>query len=152
MTNNQTGHLGQVLAATVLPTIEVHVKTPSGKLEKCRALLDTGSDSSFISEQCVQKLTLPRRKSKIGVTGISGNSTVVDHGTSHLQLVDRMSRVHQVSAFILPKLTSLLPSKSIKVPANIQSYEIEISDPNFYKSGKIDIILGMDIYEKIVGH
>ena len=150
MTNNHTGHLGQVFAATVLPTNEVHVKTPSCKLETCRASLDTGSDSSFISEQCVQKLTLPRRKSIIGVTGISGTSTVVDHGTSYLQLVDRMSRVHQVSAFILPKLTSLLPSKSIKVPANIniQSYEIEFSDPNFYKSGKIDIILGKDIYEK----
>ena len=67
----------------------------------------------------------------MSVTGISGTSTVVDHGISYLQLVDRMSRVHQVSAFILPKLTSLLPSKSIKVPANIQSYEIEFSDPNF---------------------
>ena len=48
--------------------------------------------------------------------------------------------------------TSLLPSKSIKVPANIQLYAIEFSDPNFYKTGTIEIILGTDIYEKIVGH
>ena len=63
-----------------------------------------------------------------------------------------MSNVHQVSAFILPKLTSLLPSKSIQVPANIQKFEIEFFDSKFHKSGKIDIILGMDIHEKIVGH
>ena len=58
-----------------------------------------------------------------------------------------MSNVHQVSAFILPKLTSLLPSKSFQVPANIQKFEIEFFDSKFHKSGKIDIILGMDIRE-----
>ena len=101
VTNHQTGNLGQFFVTTFLPTIEVHVKTPSGNLEKCRALLDTGSDSSFIREQCVQKLALPRRRPKISVTGISGTSTVFDLGTSYLQLVDRLSRVHQVSAFNL---------------------------------------------------
>ena len=51
---------------------------PDGSSSRVRALIDSGSSASLISEQLVQSLRLNRTKQKVSVTGIGGVSPNVD--------------------------------------------------------------------------
>ena len=59
---------------TLLMTSQPIVSTPSGTAVQARALLDTGSAASFISERLVASLTLPRVRQIIRISGIAGSS------------------------------------------------------------------------------
>jgi hypothetical protein len=47
---------------TLLATAIVEVRNKSGQYISCRALLDSGSQSHFITERCTHRLRLPRKQ------------------------------------------------------------------------------------------
>jgi len=55
---------------TLLATAIVEVRNKSGQYVPCRALLDSGSQSHFITERCVQRLRLPRTQTHTSIQGI----------------------------------------------------------------------------------
>ena len=55
----------------LLATAIVEVQNKSGQYVPCRALLDSGSESSFITERCVQRLRLSRTETHASIQGIS---------------------------------------------------------------------------------
>ena len=57
---------------TLLMTCQVLVRAPDGSKVKVRALLDSASSSSFVSERLVRNLCIPRSRYKITVSGVAG--------------------------------------------------------------------------------
>ena len=150
--NSHLGHEGIFSAKHILPTVEVSVMSKTGIAHKCRALLDSGSELTFISEECVQRLQLKRLKSEIIINGIGCSSKSTTRGKTDLTIVDENSISYDVSAFILPRLTAAIPSSPLKVPELIKFPNIKLSDPNFAKPSNIDIIIGIDLYEQVIGN
>jgi len=71
---------------TLLATAIVEVRNKSGQYVPCRALLDSGSQSHFITERCVQRLRLPRTQTHTSIQGISNVNTSTGHSVSiHLR-------------------------------------------------------------------
>ena len=56
----------------ILPTAMVSIEDDSSNVIKCRALLDSGSQMSLISEEAVQRMKLKRQKQSLNVNG-NGN-------------------------------------------------------------------------------
>ncbi|UYV80538.1 hypothetical protein LAZ67_19000508 [Cordylochernes scorpioides] len=59
----------------LLSTAIVRVRAENGSFHPCRALIDTGSQRSLITENCREKLNLPVKKSQLTVFGI-GNQPI----------------------------------------------------------------------------
>ncbi|XP_028982417.1 uncharacterized protein LOC107045061 [Diachasma alloeum] len=137
--------------SVLLATARVKVISPRGFTTKARALIDQGSEVSFISEQLVNQLHLQRRASTVELVGISGIKSghtrgivsvilQASHGTYQLQL----------NAHILKKLTAIIPSFSCS-SARIGSLQnLHLADPHYLRPGPIAIILGADNYGRII--
>ncbi|XP_015118397.1 uncharacterized protein LOC107042040 [Diachasma alloeum] len=147
----QNMNQGEADQQSVLATAPVKVISPRGFTTKARALIDQGSEVSFISEQLVSQLHLQRRASTVELVGIGGINSghtrgivsvilQASHGTHQLQL----------NAHILKKLTTIIPSFSCS-SARIGSLQnLQLADPHYLRPGPIDIILGADNYGQII--
>lgn len=133
----------QVLLATAI----VYVQDTDGCLHRLRALLDQGSQVSFVSEETAQLLRLPRRAVNINVVGIGG---VAAGNSSHSIELHVHSRINQtrvtcVNALVIRKLSNLAMSvNKTKQWPHIDG--LQLADPEFPRQSKIDILIGGDIY------
>lgn len=64
----------------LLATARVRVANRFGTLHLARALIDQGSETSFVSEALAQKLLLPRKHASVSVIGVGGTQTGVAKG------------------------------------------------------------------------
>ncbi|XP_055588990.1 uncharacterized protein LOC129741289 [Uranotaenia lowii] len=136
------GHPHQVLLATaVIKLIDDH-----GNTHLARALLDSGSECSFVTESFSQQLKSRRTKVHLSISGIGLSST---HARCKLRTTIQ-SRVTQFSTIVeflvLPKLTLNLPSATLDISKWNLPKEIELADPTFYRNSPIDIILGAEVF------
>ena len=105
--------------------------------------------ASFVTESCVQRLGLKRKKHSVTIHGIGGNVCSKSSGYVTLPL-DSHVRGFAVDCVILPQLTRTLPSDFVPV-AKLQTLNnVNLADPQFNVPGPIDVILGMDVYHDVV--
>lgn len=137
-----------VLLATVL----IKVMTPTGYPLQLRALIDPGSEASFITESAAQLLSLKKKKIFVNISGVGKTIT----GTSTYRVTFTLiSCVNanfslQLNALVLTKLTALLPSQNIPLANWNHVSNLPLADPSFNKTNKIDVLLGSDVYPFIM--
>ncbi|XP_014211226.1 uncharacterized protein LOC106641333 [Copidosoma floridanum] len=140
------------ISSVILATAQIEILGPSGTIIKARALLDQGSESSFVTESMVQLLRLPKIPIQITLEGIGASHSGVSKAIVTLRL--RSLRSTQLSlefsALVLPRLTSHLSDRSSPIlqPSSIR--KLELADPEFWKGGSVDVILGADVYGKLL--
>ncbi|XP_052752341.1 uncharacterized protein LOC128200981 [Galleria mellonella] len=136
----------------ILPTAQIKVKAKNGSTYVLRALVDQGSQASFVTEAAVQLLNLDRTPVIGKVTGISNSQEVTTNSMVTLTIHCKnpsLSRI-EVNAYILRKLTSLLPSREFPQGTWPSSMQLDLADPNFYKPSPIDVVLGADVHAHII--
>ncbi|XP_036344183.1 uncharacterized protein LOC118753418, partial [Rhagoletis pomonella] len=140
----------QVLLSTALINISNPLTSQSLNV---RALLDCGSQSSFITQSLKDKLHLQANSSDIiNIVGIGDNETsnLIETCTAQLTSLTEPFKITQ-SFLVLPKLTGDLPkctidAKQFQLPKNTQ-----LVDPSFNKSTPVDILIGAEIFWDIIG-
>nr|XP_029710301.1 uncharacterized protein LOC109422104 [Aedes albopictus] len=136
--------------AFILPTAVIRVRGGSGELLQARALIDSGSEASLISEACVQKLGLPRSNGKVVVSGLGQQTAGTTRGLVKLVIANRFENaiVLQTSAFVMGRLTSTLPTQHCRVHPSLLDNQLQenLADPAYQTPGPIDIILGSDVF------
>ncbi|XP_051155785.1 uncharacterized protein LOC127278229 [Leptopilina boulardi] len=116
-----------------------------------RILLDSGSELSFISEQLVAKLNLPRQYSNIPIVGIGGTASGTTRGMVSIKLQSTHSdQILLLNAYILSKLSSTLPSISLNAQSIPEFKNLQLADPHYFHSSRIDIIIGADHYGQLL--
>lgn len=139
--------------AVLLSTAMVRVLDRDDTYHRARALIDGGSQSTFVSEEFVKKLGLrTQRSGSVAVKGIGGNALQGCKG----DVVLRISPCHAdqpvlvTSGLVLNKVADNLPSCSL--PNNLAKYYngLQLADDQFYKSGKIDLLIGADLMSDIL--
>lgn len=145
LTPNSTSH-----STVVLGTALVKIVGPNGRSYVFRALLDSGSMGDFLSEHAAQLLGVPRQRSDVQVTGLSGTSAQT-RGLLHLQ-VENVSGNKLASGHpfhVLDKISPLLPRTrlSSKVIELTNSYVL--ADPTFYLPSSVDVLLGNKLLPSI---
>ncbi|XP_073814290.1 uncharacterized protein [Musca autumnalis] len=136
-----------VLLGTAIVQIDVN-----GVIFAARALIDSGSQATFISEKLQRRLNLPIKKVNARISGL--NDALA--GSTEKQCTFWLKSPHsdsfevQVSSLVLPRLTGKLPSYTLDIP-DIYSLGIApLADLKFAKSDQVDILLGGDIYPQIL--
>lgn len=134
-------------SSVLLATAQVLVDSRNGCKFILRALLDQGSQASFVTEATVQLLNLTRKTVSGWVSGVGGEQTRIKHMVS-LIVKSRYNpqALVRVNAYVLRSLTTLLPNTDIGSPEWSDIINLELADPGFTTPGKIDILLGAEVY------
>ena len=129
----------------LLPTAMVQIKGSDNTYHMFRALLDTGSMASLITEAVVKKLNLKRKNVKKQI------QCVADLGRSITSAVDVTIRSTKTdfstntTAMIVPNISSLLPAEPINTSKWSHIKQVPLADENFNHPGTIDILLGVGV-------
>ncbi|UYV79361.1 hypothetical protein LAZ67_17002296, partial [Cordylochernes scorpioides] len=135
----------------LLSTAIIHIQDVNGEDQNCRALLDNGSQRSLITEKCAAKLGIPIRRKRIAVGGLgdqlveSSLGEVLIRFSSHF---DHQS--FETTALVLTKLTNNIPSFTVKKINYSHMKGLILTDPSYFKSREIDVILGSDIVFNLI--
>jgi hypothetical protein len=133
-----------------LPTALIQATTPDGRKEFLRALIDQGSQATFITESAVQKLRLRKKKVYTEIFGMGSSSAGVAQSQVKLQLKPRFPSKFsiQIEALVLPKLTNLLPESEFAY--NHSWDNLVLADPTLNKPGLVDMLIGADYVGDII--
>lgn len=137
-------HLAQNNGTTVLPTALVEI-LHAGETFVVRALLDGGSERSFISKRMQQQLGLPIERHNTQISGLGGTIVGNSQGKCNVKIKSRNSNFSlTINAIIVLKLAHFLPSKRVNVHKIGEIADLNLADPYFYKPSPIDMIIGSD--------
>jgi hypothetical protein len=117
-----------------------------------RALLDSGSEVSFITASLRQRIGLSCTSTNISLLGVSAQVTATSSKLCSFAispLNDKNMRVN-CSAFVLPRISGNLPSITVDWQDNITLPSIDLADKHFYQSASVDLLLGADLYPHII--
>ena len=138
---------------TLLITCQVIASSPDGTTTQARALLDTGSAASFVSECLATGLNLTRSHQTFRISGIAGSfPSSQTHSAVNLFISSscQPEKKLNLTAVVLPKITQDLPVSPVSVKGSWRHLQdIQLADPHFGKTGRIDLLLGIDVYAEI---
>lgn len=115
----------------------------------CRALLDSGSQSNFISESLCKRLNITRHKINHVVKGVALALAKISEQIN-ISIGSCYSDFNiKINCLVLPQITDKLPlihfdKKVLNIPSNIQ-----LADPNYNIPGEIQLLLGASVFWNI---
>ncbi|XP_037823862.1 uncharacterized protein LOC119612203 [Lucilia sericata] len=117
-----------------------------------RALIDSGSEGSFISERLFNLLKLPSTRTNAQVSGLNNTiSASVDKQCSFvISSILNPDIKLLVTALVVPQLSGSLPSKTFDRSLFSKLPPIQLADPHFHTSSKVDILIGGDVFPSIM--
>ena len=141
---------------TLLMTCQLLVHSPDSTALKARALLDSASSTTFISDRLTQALQLHKSSRNIKISGIAG---LTHHSPLHSVVNFDISPTSsprekiQVSAVAVPRVAGDLPSQPVHWNASwAHLSDLQLADPDFGRTGKVDTLLGIDVYANVLLH
>lgn len=137
--------------AVLLGTAVVLVRGASGELQPVRALLDSGSQISAISRKVSDRLGLRRSQWTASVTGLSGHQVPEVAGTVqiHVQSRHEAAQLMLVKAWVLPTITSDIPSQRLATGIKKSCSHLQLADPYFDTPGPVELLLGADVFPQV---
>jgi hypothetical protein len=134
----------------LLATAIVEIRNKSGQYEPCRALLDSASQSHFITERCAQRLRLMKTQTHSSTKGISNVNTATHHSVS-IELRSRHTGWHTtLDCDILSNITGKTPSIHLDTSTWKIPTDIKLADEQFDQPGGIDLLIGAELFYDIL--
>lgn len=129
----------------------VSIESFSGEKIAFRALIDQGSQSSFISENAVQLLRLRKIPMKVEIVGVGERVTTANHADD-ITISPRFE-----SPYVL-KTRAIVMSKLAKIAKTSMSYDnsfdhinhLHLADPSYFESTPMDLMLGAAEFAQII--
>ncbi|XP_070075699.1 uncharacterized protein [Drosophila takahashii] len=123
-----------------------------GSNYQARALIDSGSEATFITERLFNLIKLPFQVIQAQVSGL--NQTVSAETKKLCQFTirspTRPSLQLNTTAYVLPQIAGNLPSCPLPQHFLRDLPELPLADPKFYESAQIDLLIGADILPSIL--
>ncbi|GFQ98842.1 DUF1758 domain-containing protein [Trichonephila clavata] len=131
----------------LLSTAFVYIRDGCGEYKKCKAILDSTSQASFITNNCATFLGLKRSKINIPVEGLNGATVTVGQQINTVMSSKNNEFVTDIEFLVVPKITDLTPSEQTDITNMQLPKGITLADPQFFEPSKIDILLGAKTFE-----
>lgn len=150
MNNTSTSLQAIVTTQVILSTATVNILDKDGNYHKCKLLLDSGSQSNFITEDLANILGLSKSNVDIPVIGFNETLTNIKQSVrTSIKSNDGRFTV-TLSFLIVPKITGRIPVSFIKrddlnIPTNIR-----LADPHFYVPGEINLLIGAELFYQLL--
>ncbi|XP_037826677.1 uncharacterized protein LOC119614634 [Lucilia sericata] len=123
-----------------------------GTKYQVRALIDSGSEGTFISERLLNTHKLPSHPTNAQISGLNNTISAKVQRQCSLVLGSNMDSdiAIPITALVVPHLSNNLPSQNYSFSRFSSIPNIQLADPKFYSSSKIDMLIGGDIFPMIV--
>lgn len=115
-------------------------------------LLDSASESNFISEELCQRLKLRRNRVFIPVSGITDTKTDIPVKHTVDATISSTNNGFKVNMefLVMSKITGGLPSRSVEISNWNIPKNIVMADPWFNVKNKIDMLLGSQMFFRMM--
>ncbi|UYV70007.1 hypothetical protein LAZ67_7001452 [Cordylochernes scorpioides] len=145
-------HVRTAIPTALLATARVRLVGPRGVGVTVRALLDQGSQSSFVHRDLLHHLTIPVHKVNAQIFGI--NDTKGEHVKQMVSCsvasLTESGWTMPIRALVVGRMTGILPSRDLRIPVPSSWKTLPLADPQFETSGRVDVILGADVYGNLL--
>ncbi|XP_058448937.1 uncharacterized protein LOC131428894 [Malaya genurostris] len=134
----------------LLLTAVVDIFDQDNKVHPCRILLDSASQVNLISKAMVRSLGLNQFHSNVTVAGVNNTRTHASTG-SVIHIRSRYSSFEaNIKCLVTENVTAELPTSTINIRQWELPPEIQLADPSFNHSGKVDLLLGNQLFLKLL--
>ena len=150
---NSTTMQSQQVPDALLMTASVLLKGPGGHEMQARAFIDPGAALSLISSRVTQILNLPLEPNRISFSTVQGTPC---KGSKHITSVT-IAPLHgkkeiKCRPAVVQTVTEDIPNKTL---ASVHEFPhltgLQLADTNFNVPGRVDILLGADLWFQIQG-
>ncbi|XP_072403039.1 uncharacterized protein [Diabrotica undecimpunctata] len=131
-----------VLLATAL----VQVIDKFNKPHTVRALLDSGSQSSFISSNLCDILNLETENINMAVVGLNSSKSHIKKKCEISVESLHSSYSVKLSCLIINEITGIQPTTVVNINRLNIPKNIILADPEFHKPGPIDLLIGANLF------
>ncbi|KAL1138991.1 hypothetical protein AAG570_009052 [Ranatra chinensis] len=138
-------------SSVLLATALVKLYTSKTNFIIVRAVLDSASQASFVSEAAVNSLKIKRDHSAIPISGI-GLSDSQSSGLSHVSVASLSGAVVSTNHpfLVLPVITRVASSLPPSPEFTAALKNVVLADPSFNSAAPIDCLLGASIFSTIL--
>ncbi|GFX91828.1 integrase catalytic domain-containing protein [Trichonephila clavipes] len=132
----------QILLCTAL----IQVRDIWGNYQTCRCLLDSGSQASLITNECIERQGLRKEKANVRISCLGASDTRIN-GVAEIPFTSHFSSQNSfhASVYVINKIVGMIPHLDLDSSMRELFGDISLADPAFYKSGPIDVLLGVDL-------
>ena len=138
------------------PPPSLLIDAPDGSSIEARAILDSASSVSFITERLVQTLCLHRSHQNARISGVAcltHKSPLQSIANFNISSVYSPTKKIDVAAIVVPRVTCDLPLQPTPFNSRWKHLDdITLSDPDFGHPGRVDMLLGIDIFVEALMH
>lgn len=141
------GNYSQILLATAKLTLV----SQSGVKVSARALLDSASQTSFITLDLYKRLNSDGYRKIINIQGISDSVTQTDRMID-VQIQSHVDKTFKMDAScaVLNKITCPLPHSVVEAQTLQIPRDFKLADPLFHTPSKVDMLIGADLYFDLI--
>ncbi|XP_055918357.1 uncharacterized protein LOC129950441 [Eupeodes corollae] len=154
--SNQISHVSTYLGSNstsqiLLATAKVKISTATGDFI-FRALIDQGSQVSFVTEYCVQTLELKKNPIHCVIDGIGSKTSDACKNFVELKLNSCINSKFTllVKALVMTSISNYFPVAKLNSSFYFDIGNLTLADPQFAEPGRIDILLGADVLHEII--
>lgn len=151
----QSTHTNNVVTQLVqnktifLSTALVHVYDKNNQCHVLRVLLDSGSQSNFITQSAYDLLQLNKQQINMEVIGFNNNSTNIQY-LCDLKLESKSRKFStNISCLIVPHICNL-PNYDVNTQLFNIPQHLELADENFHIASEIDILIGTELFYELL--
>jgi hypothetical protein len=140
-------HCHSYESQVLLSTAVILVRDNTGQYQSCRALIDVGSQSNFVTVETCKRLRVNSKETNIRVTGIGNANGSIVNKIASLQVKSSHNAFGaNLNCLVVPIITHSVPAESINASLLQIPNNIKLADPQFHRSGPIDILIGAGIF------
>ncbi|XP_045446490.1 uncharacterized protein LOC123654637 [Melitaea cinxia] len=145
---NTNGTNSEVL----LCTAQVQLMNPdTNQVLTVRALLDSGSQSTFITEKVQSELNLAPQPTNVSVLGLSDTPLAIQakRCALHFQSLTDPFKI-SIVCLVIPKIADKLPKVTLD-SSQFDFSQFKLADPRFFEPSSIDMLIGADLFWDLIG-
>lgn len=135
----------------ILSTTNVEILDAFGNYQIIRVVLDSASQANFISQKCLNRLGLPRKRYTVPVIGLNHSASAAN-GICHCTIRPKgeLEPIFSLEAFVMPSLCSQMPSVRVNTSEWSHIHNLKLADDQFNIPAPVDMLLGAEIYANIL--
>ena len=146
MASSLLSHTSGVLLATA----QVTILDSFGHPHVVRAVLDSGSCTSFMTSACAQRFRFPLQPTNLPISGLGNIALPPARQIVHATIIHGGDPPHLgIDFLVTSQISQPLPSQYVPHENWIHLQHLKLADTQFYLPLNIDLLLGADVYPMI---
>lgn len=146
-------NIPRVSTTVLLATARVLIVDSQGIEHSVRALLDSASQSNFITRDCCDRVGLnPYQRPTCSIVKGIGGSTKKTQGSVQIKFYSRFNKnvKFNMESLVVDKVTERLPTVNIDLSLLTNFENLPLADNTYHAPGDIDILIGASIFPHLL--